>query len=86
MGFVEKFKALRERFKAEGFVYPSLRAFHALVKDDYVEHVEVDNYYAYYELRHGKWVLSFVDCYTAGALTNITLREGDEVVFYSGEE
>ena len=87
MEFDAKFKALRAQFKAEGFVFPSLRAFHELVKDDYVERVEVYGDYVYYELRHRNWVLSFVDCYTVGVLTNIMLiKDDDTVVFYSGQE
>ena len=90
MGFdLKKFKEMAEKFRAEGVVYPSIRAFHALVKDDYVERVVVDNYYAYYELRHHNWVLSFVDCFTVSKLTNIMLFKADDedtVLYYSGEE
>lgn len=85
---VEEFKELWKRFKAEGYRYPSIRAFHALVGDDYVEHVEADSYYAYCELKHRNWVLRYVDCYTVGVYTNIQLydEESGDVVFYSGEE
>lgn len=90
MGFdVKKFKEMAEKFRAEGYVYPSLRAFRALVKDDYVEYEEDYGNYVYRELRHGRWVFSFVDCYTAGVLTNIMLFKDDDddtVVYYSGQE
>ena len=87
MGFVEKFKALRERFEAEGYVFPSIRAFRELVKDDYVERSEVYGDYVYRELKHGRWTLAYTDCFTADALTNIMLiKDDDTVVFYSGQE
>lgn len=84
---VHEFKKLRERFKNKGVVFPTLRAFFALVGEDYEKQVDADNYYAYCELRHGRWTLSFVDCFTAGKVTNLQLcDDSGEVWFYSGEE
>lgn len=87
MGFVEKFKALRERFDAEGYVFPSIRAFRRLTNcEEEVEEVYRDDYYVHYRLRYNEYTLEYIDCYTSDAVTNIRLFKGDELVFYSGQE
>ncbi|QAY18153.1 hypothetical protein [Thermus phage TSP4] len=83
---LEEFKGLRQKLASQGIVFPSLRAWNALTGGKYEEQVDADNYYAHCELRKGEWRLTYVDCYTAGVITNIQLWHGETLVFYSGEE
>jgi len=85
MRFVDAFKELRNRYVAEGKTYPTLRAWTDLV-EDYEEWCESDDYYRTVEWRKDGLLLYFVDCYTAGVVSNIQLWVDGELVLSVGQE